>query len=320
VAFTFSVLSVQPVAAQTKKKGEAIVGTVVSIEKAKTGRSHILTMKTKSGDTEYEVPIVPKTQVVITAQGDLAFVKPNVMVAGTVVAGEMPGDFEAVDLSVYLGNAPPPQMKQRPNADSDRSEFDISGKLVNLQQGIAQIQCGQQAIKVTGLDTAIVAVNHNDVTQIKEGDEVEIDGTIVKSKNQINATLVTVKSTETLKADEFFATQGGKTAKTTGAKSKKDAATAATSREADPFGVLNGQAKAQAAKTKSKTKTAMTAPGLKETDPFGVLGGGQGKSKVKSKVGTAVPPANFKDSDPFGVQNGKAKVKAKVDGSGSEKK
>ena len=311
LALTFWLWSGHQLIAQSKKKGEAIVGTVVSVEKAKTGRSHILTMKTKSDETEYEVPIVPRTQLAILVPGDSAFLKPNAFVTGLVFPAENPGEFESPELTVYLGNPPPPQFKPAMKTDGTQpEEFEISGKVLLIQQGIAQIQCGQQTIKLLSADQVSIMVKHNDVTQIKDGDEVEIEGTIVKSKAQINASLVTVTSSGSIKADEFFATQGGKTAKTAGGKAKKDAAGASASKEPDPFGVLGGQAKAKT-KTKSKTGAGSNAPGLKESDPFGVMNG-EAKSKVKGKTGAVPTLPATKDADPFGITKNKAKTKAKA--------
>lgn len=289
VALALLPSSAQLADAQTKKKGEAISGTVVSIEKAKTGRSYMLKMKTKSDEIEYDVPLVPRTHLVVSAQGDQGFLKANAHVGGIVTADQNPAEFECSELFVYLGTPPPPQLKLTASAENPSAgEFEMSGKIVELQKGVAQIQCGQQPIKVSYGETTVITVKSTDALLIKEGDVVEIEGTIVKSKQQINANTVTVTSAEPITSREYFAAQGdqkGKSAKTAGtaAKTKKDTAAEGSSKEADPFGVLN----------KSKTK-------------------------AKSGGGAATPAIKEAESDPFGVLKNKAKAKAKASGAGTD--
>lgn len=301
--------------AQTKKKGETISGTVVSIEKAKTGRSYTMKMKTKSDETEYDVPLVPRTHLIVAATGDKGFLQANANVAGVLTALENPFEFECDELTVYVGNSPLPGLKPKADADNNPSgEFEMSGKIVELQAGVAQIQCGQQPIKLT-FDASTVSVNvkFSDAALIKEGDVVDIEGTIVKGKQTINANAVTVTSAAPITFSDYSAAQSeqkGKMAKTASPKSKKESAATAASKEPDPFGVLGGQAKA---KPKTKPKSGPTAPGLKESDPFAVLGG-DAKAKSKKTTKTAPPPSvpALKDSDPFGLLKDKAKTKAKT--------
>ncbi|MES2792462.1 MAG: hypothetical protein V4719_22795 [Planctomycetota bacterium] len=258
VALAFLPWSGQTLSAQTKKKGETISGTVVSIEKAKTGRSYVLKMKTKS-DEEYDVPIVPRTQFAISAKGDADFLKPNTSIGGTVTPKDAPPEFKCDELTVYLGAAPPQGLKRAATAeDPTATGFEMSGKIVMVQAGVAQVQCGQQPIKLNfDAESLAITVKHTEASLAKEGDEVEIEGTIVKNKPQINAFSVLITSAEALTATDFFAAleeqKKNKSAKTTTSKSKskKESAEPAGGSEADPFGVLKNKSK-----TKSKTDKA----------------------------------------------------------------
>ncbi|MDB5335577.1 MAG: hypothetical protein JWN70_1196 [Planctomycetaceae bacterium] len=271
--------------AQTKKKGETISGTVVSIEKAKTGRSYTLKMKTKSDETEYDVPLVPRTQLIVAATGDKGFLQANANVGGVLTALQNPFEFECDELNVYVGNSPPPGLKPKADADNNATgEFEMSGKIVELQAGVAQIQCGQQPIKLTfHASTVTVNVKFSDAALIKEGDVVDVEGTIVKGKQTITANTVMVTSAEPITYSEYSAAQGdqkGKSAKTavTKAKTKKDASAGPAGSDADPFGVLGNKPKA-----KTKTSGGAVPPAGKEPDPFGVL---KNKAKTKAKAGS----------------------------------
>ena len=285
IAFTILPWTGQLLDAQTKKKGESITGTVVSIEKAKTGRSYSMKIKTKSDEAEYDVSIVPRTQLTVTAQGDEGFFKPGANVGGKIVPLDNPGEFTDAELFVYVDASPPPQLRKLVNPnDPDDDTYEMSGKLMAVQGEVAQIQCGTQLIKVSfsgGKPTPMV--KSSSAALIKEGDAVEIEGTIIKGKQTITANSIVVTATEPITAADYFATQGekGKSAKTavSKAKAKKDATAESASKEADPFGVLGNKPK-----TKTKTSGGSATPAGKEPDPFGVL---KNKAKTKAKSSSA---------------------------------
>ena len=246
------------VQAQAKKGGEFIPGTVVSIEKEKTGRNYKMKFKSSADDTEYEVPLKPTTRLAVIVKGDEAFLRPNVMIATEAVTGTA-NNFTAKDFTVYIGASPAPQVAPDPKA---KGVFNIVGKVLAKEADGLMVQCGAQPKKILYEGALTVSVKISDASLIKEGDAVDVEGTLVKSKKTINATAVNVTSAEALNADEYFAAleeRTGKKGKTAKAKTTKTKTEGAAEGDADPFGVLKGKKAEKAEKAVPKTKAEKAA-------------------------------------------------------------
>ena len=249
--------------AQGPKGGEFIPGTVVSIEKDKTGRNYKMKVKNTADDSEFDVPITPRTPLLVTAKGDEGFLRKDVFI---VVKEALKGatEFSGKEFTVHLGSSPQPGLKLDPTKPS-KTVYEMSGKVLASEGGTLMVQCGAQPQKLTVEAGATVSVILNNPAQIKEGDAVVVEGTLIKSKKQLNAKSIKVTSSEDLNAEEYFASledqKKSKNTKTkTPTKSKTEAGEAgATSETADPFGVLKGK-KA----TKSKTDKAADTDAKKE--------------------------------------------------------
>ena len=248
--------------AQGPKGGEFIPGTVVSIEKDKTGRNYKMKVKNTADDSEFDVPITPRTPLLVTAKGDEGFLRKDVFIVVKALKGAT--EFSGKEFTVHLGPSPQPGLKLDPT-DASKTVYEMSGKVLASEGGTLMVQCGAQPQKLTVEAGATVSVKLNNPALIKEGDVVEVDGTLIKSKKQLNAKAINVTSSEDLNAEEYFASledqKKSKNTKTkTPTKSKTEAGEpGATSETADPFGVLKGK-KA----TKSKTDKAADTDAKKE--------------------------------------------------------
>ena len=222
-----------PVLAQGKKRGEVIPGTVVSVEKDKTGRNYTMKMKSTADEAEFDVPLKPATKLAVLAKGDDTFLRPNVMVMTEAVQGTKPNTYTARDFTVIIGSNPPVSAVPDPKA---KGVFNICGKLIAKDADGLTVQFGPQPSKILFEAAPTVNVRINDASLIKEGDSVEVEGTIVKSKKTINATAVNVTASEAINADEYFAAleeRTGKKGKKAAPKSKADKAAEAEAKKAE---------------------------------------------------------------------------------------
>ncbi len=243
-----------PVLAQAKKGGEFIPGSVVSIEKEKTGKNYKMKIKSTADDAEFDVPLKPTTRLAVMVKGDDGFLRPGVTILTEAVTGNMPNQYTGKEFTVFVGAAPPPQLTPDPKA---KSVFALSGKVLSKEADGLTVQVGPQQLKVLFEGAPTINVKISDPALIKEGDAVEVEGTLVKSKKTINAMAVNVTSAEPLNADEYFAAleertgKKSKTAKTKTAKAKADAEkTEGAEGDADPAAAVKG--KKAAPKTKAE--------------------------------------------------------------------
>lgn len=242
--------------AQNKKNQEFIPGTVVSIEKAKTGNNYKMKFKRSDDDEELEVTIGPRTQLLVTAKGDPGFLRPNVVVQTKVVQTNM--DFFGKDFTVIIGGNPQGYVK--PDM-TDKTLFEFSGKVTMTDTTGMMLQCGPQPRKVTFEAEKNVTVKIADAALIKEGDSAEIEGTIVKTKKTMNAVAVNVTSEAEINSDEYFtALEERKKPKSAKSKTSKSKTDAAAGGDADPFGVLKKN------KTKGKDDKAEGEDSKKDTE------------------------------------------------------
>ena len=241
LAFTFVPFASPAVQAQGKKGGEFIPGTVVSIEKEKTGRNYKMKVKSTADESEFDVPLKPATQLFVTFKGDDSFLRPGVVISTSALSNGT--NFSANDFTVYPGtHFPQPRLAPDPK-DASKMVFEMSGKVLSKEADGIVVQCGPQPKKVLFESAIAVTVKVSDASLIKEGDAVEVDGTMIKAKKTLNATTVNVTSAEPVNADEFFAALEEKSGKRKTVKSKVTKKTeagdsAAGGGDADPFGVL----------------------------------------------------------------------------------
>lgn len=256
------------------KKGEPVTGTVVSIEKEKTGKNYRMKMK-NSDDEEIDVPLIPRTQLAVVAKGDEGFLKQNVYIQTKVAAGGSGMDYFAKDFTVYLGHVTPgPYVKPDP---MDKDVFDIGGKILMTDSMGMMVQCGVEPRKISFENEKNVTVRIADAQFIKEGDEVEVEGTMIKAKKQINARVVTVKSAADISSADYFAaiedakkSKTSKTKTTPAAKSKTDGDAAAedakSSDDKDPFGLLKKKTKGKDTKADKASTTDSKKSDAKKED------------------------------------------------------
>lgn len=242
------------VQAQGKKGGEFIPGSVVSIEKEKTGKNYKMKIKSTADDAEFDVPLKPTTRLAVIVKGDDGFLRPGVTILTEAVTGNMPNQYTGKEFTVFVGAAPPPQLTPDPKV---KSVFALCGKVLSKEADGLTVQVGPQPLKVLFEGAPAINVKISDAALIKEGDAVEVEGTLVKSKKTINAMTVNVTSAEPLNADEYFAAleertgKKSKTAKTKTAKAKADAEkTEGAEGDADPATAVKG--KKAAPKTKAE--------------------------------------------------------------------
>lgn len=263
-----------PLQAQiSKRKTEPIKGTVVSIEKAKVGKSYTLKMKAED-DTEYDVPIVPKTQLTVTAETDHGILKPGMTVEEAVAELEE-NHYVAEKFTVCIGI--PFVTQFTPAPEKDRPDmYQMSGKIgtinfdVNDEGGhVMNVQAGGRLVKINYPADIPISLKVADASFIKEGDAVEVDGTIIKSRKTITARTVSVTSAEPIaSADYFAAIEDSKKSKTSKSTAKSKSKTEA--------------------KSEGETDTPTQDAGAKEADPFGVL---KGKKSTKPKAEKSDKPA-----------------------------
>lgn len=238
-----------PVQAQAKKGGEFIPGTVVSIEKEKTGKNYKMKIKSTADDAEFDVPLKPATRLAVIVKGDEGFLRPGVSILTEAVTGNMPNQYTGREFTVFVGVTPPPQLTPDPKA---KGVFALGGKVLSKEADGLTVQVGQQPLKVLFEGAPVINVKIFDAGLIKEGDAVEVEGTMVKSKKTINPTAVNVTAAAPISADEYFAgleERTGKKSKTAKTKTTK-AKTEGGEGDADPFGVL--KTKKGAPKTKAE--------------------------------------------------------------------
>lgn len=239
LAMTFLPLFCMSASAQSKKAGEFIPGTVVSIEKAKTGNNYKMKFKSTADDEEFDVTIGPRTQLLVSGKGDEGFLRPNVFVQTRVIVTN--NEWFAGKFTIILGGNPPTYVK--PDA-TEKTVFDVSGKITMTDTMGMIVQVPPQPKKISFEAAKDITVKIADPSLVKEGDTVEVEGTLIKSKKTINAVAVNVTSSADINSDEYFASlEERKKSKTTKgkatAKSKTDGeAGAGTGTDADPFGVL----------------------------------------------------------------------------------
>lgn len=245
LAFSFVPLTGPSAPAQGKKGGEFIPGTVVSIEKEKTGRNYKMKVKSTADDSEFDVPLKPATQLFVNFKGDDSFLRPGVVILTSALSNGT--NYSANDFTVYPGtHFPQPHLTPDPK-DNSKMVFEMCGKVLSKEADGLIVQCGPQPKKVLFESAIAVTVKVSDASLIKEGDTVEVDGTMIKAKKTLNATTVNVTSAEPVNADEFFAALEEKSGKKKTAKTKVTKKTEAGESaagggggggEADPFGVL----------------------------------------------------------------------------------
>lgn len=237
--------------AQAKKGQEFIPGTVVSIEKDKTGRNFKMVMKRSDDESELNVNIATRTQVMVTSESDDGFLRPNVVISARVIETNM--NLSSNIFTVYLGASPPPGIKQD---RTEKSVYDVVGKVASTlpDDGGLMVQV-PQLTKIGFEATKKVTVKIPDANLIKEGDAVEVEGSIIKSKMVLNATAVNVTSAEPIKSEEYFAAleerknKKSKPKTTSKTKSEGDGLPPAA---ADPFGVLKKKDATKGKKTTEK--------------------------------------------------------------------
>lgn len=260
-----------PVLAQSKKGGEFIPGTVSSIEKEKTGRNYKMKFKSSADDAEFEVSLKPTTRLAVIVKGDEGFLRPNVSILTEAVTGNAPNVYTGKEFTVFVGSAPPPQLTPDPKA---KSVFALSGKVLAKDADGVTVQVGPQQVKVLFEGAIAISVRISDASLIKEGDAVEVEGTLVKTKKTINPTMVNVTAAEPVSSDEYFAAleeRTGKKSRTTKTKTTKTK-TEGGEGDVDPFGVLKGKKAApktkaeKAAEAEAKKDEAKDGDAKKETE------------------------------------------------------
>lgn len=266
----FAVSSLAPVHAQGKKGAEFIPGTVASIEKDKTGKNYKMKVTKSDDGEELDVSITLRTPVFVTGKGDEGFLKPGLYLETKAMMSN--NNLFADELTIFVGpQNPAPHVT--PDKEKPNELFDIGGKITETladKSGI-MVQVGNQAQKI-GLEAGklVVNVKISDASMIKEGDEVTVEGTIVKSKKTLNATMVTVVKKEPISSEEYLATledkrkpKGGVAAKTKtgGPKGKTEAGggESAVPKSSDPFGILSTKKKTPKEKAEEKKEEAKKA-------------------------------------------------------------
>lgn len=245
IALAITCTTLSPAHAQLKKGAEFITGTVVSIEKEKTGKNHKLKMTRTDNGEELEVAITLKTLLFVNAKGDEGFLKPGAIVETKATISQQ--NLFADEFTVYLGAITPPA-RMVPDKDSPKDVLDLLGKITETQQDGFTLHCGQQQQKIMFDKEKLVNVKISDTSLIKEGDEVEVEGLLPKNKKVLNASSVQVKQKDPIKSLDYLAALEEKNDK----RKPKSAASAKS-------------------KSASKTKTESDEPSVpKGGDPFGV--------------------------------------------------
>jgi hypothetical protein len=254
LAFTFSVLSHAHAQAKApaKKGMETIKGTVVSIEKEKTGKNYKLKMKRSDDDEELDVSITAKTALFVNAKGDEEFLKPEAFVETKVTKAQ--DMWTADELTIYLGALNNVQPKMTPDADDPEKTFNLAGSVVATDTDAFMLDCGMEQVKVHYERGSEVNLKIADPTMIAAGDEVEVEGMLPKGKKVFNAIGVQSTKSETIAFADYQAQQEEKKKAKPGAASKTKVTTKTKT------------------ETKTETKTTKGGKAGSKVDPFGVGG------------------------------------------------
>jgi hypothetical protein len=274
LAITFSLLTpaLAQVKAPAKKGAETIKGTVVSIEKEKTGKNYKLKLTRSDNDEQLDVSISARTALFVNAKGDEGFLHQGAFVE--TKATKTDNDLTAEELTVYLGVLNP-QPKMMPDETDPEKTFHFAGSIADLQTDAFVLDCGMQSPKINYERGSEVNLKIADPTIIKEGDEVEVEGTMVKSKKALNATGVQVTQSETIKWLDYQAQQDEKKKSKPGAASKTKTTTKS--------------------KTETKKSGADGKSAPKSVDPFGI--GSSKKGADKDEKDEEAMDADAKDPD-----------------------
>lgn len=269
LAIMFSVLLPAHAQSKTLKKGaETIKGTVVSIEKEKTGKNYKLKMTRADDSEEMDVSITGRTSLFVNAKGDEGFLKPEAFVETKVTKDQEM--FTADEMTVYLGmlNNLQPKMMQDP--DDPEKSINVAGSIVAMDTDAFMLDCGMERLKINYERGSDVNLKIADPTLIAQGDEIEVEGTILKSKKVFNATGVQATKSEPITWIDYQAQQEEKK-KSKGSAASKSKVTTKT-------------------KTETKTETKKTTTGGKanpKVDPFGVGAGDKDADPDEEKAGDA---------------------------------
>lgn len=196
--------------AQVKKATAQVKGTVVSIEKAKTGRNYLLKVKTDD-DTEYDVPLTSRTKVTVTAKTDHEIVKAGMIVEDPKVV-DAGGELISAQLTLLIAVPFSPQLQQLPEKSNGEDVFHVVGQVLNVAPQpdcvkggrIIEVDCGSRTIQVFYPTDMSFTIKTSDPALIKQGDSIEIDGTVVESRKQITAKTVSVTSSEPIPSEDYF--------------------------------------------------------------------------------------------------------------------
>jgi hypothetical protein len=256
LAFTFFVQS--PVHAQGNKEPEFISGTVASIEKDKSGKNYKMKITRTDNGEELDVTVSVRTVVHVNAKGDEGFLRPGMFVETKATVSQQ--NLFAEEFTVYVGQfSPDPHME--PSKDM-KDVVEIGGRIVETQNDGLMIQAGAQPQKISYDKQKLINVKISDASLIKEGDEVEVEGPILKAKKTLSATSLQVTQKEPIKS-EYLATleEKGKKPKATSkgkaSKTKPEVDDVGVPKGGDPFKVT-GTPKKKAAATKAEDKKADT--------------------------------------------------------------
>lgn len=122
--------------AQVKKPAGPIKGTVISIEKARDGRSYTLKMKADD-DTEYDVPLAPRTQVKVAIKTDHEIVKAGMIVEDSKLV-DSGGELISSHLTLLVGGPFSPQLQQVQVQAKDDDIFHMVGQVRKI---MSQPEC-----------------------------------------------------------------------------------------------------------------------------------------------------------------------------------
>jgi len=272
LAFAFSALIPVQAQAQVKKGAEYVPGTVASIEKDekdRTGKKYKMKLTKSDDGTEMDVEIGLRTLVIVTSKGDEGFLVPGAMVETTAIMSN--ANLFADEFTVYLGSSlPPPRIV--PDKAKPKEIFNVMAKVVETRPDGVMVQVGNQQQKI-GIETGKVLVNVkiSDSSLIVAGDEVIVEGNIIKSKKVLNATIVTVTKKDPINSEEYLATledkrkpKGAAKTKAASGKSKPEAEEGDVPKTSDPFGILSGKKKTAKEKAEEKKEEAKKAAEKKE--------------------------------------------------------
>jgi hypothetical protein len=253
VAFAFTFFVQSPVHAQGNKEPEFISGTVASIEKDKSGKNYTMKITRTDNGEELDVTVSLRTVVHVNAKGDDGFLRPGLFVETKATLSQQ--NLYAEEFTVYVGQfSPDPHME--PSKDM-KDVVELGGRIVETQNDGLMIQAGAQPQKVSYDKQKLINVKISDASLIKEGDEVEVEGPILKAKKTLNATSLQVTQKEPIKS-EYLATleEKGKKPKAASkgkaSKTKPEVDDAGVPKGGDPFKVTGTPKKKAAAKADDK--------------------------------------------------------------------